>query len=83
MTNFRDDQGSERRSPTHEEIEKRAYEIYLEHGEEGHALEDWLLAENELRQKYSSRGPIPLKSSSAAAGQRSAVAAGQQRTKAS
>jgi len=32
-----------------EEIRRRAYEIYLERGEElGHELEDWLQAEREL-----------------------------------
>jgi hypothetical protein len=37
-------------NPTREqEIRRRAYEIYLERGEEpGHDLEDWLQAEREL-----------------------------------
>jgi len=35
--------------PTREEIEVRAYEIYLNRGaEEGHDLDDWLQAEEEL-----------------------------------
>lgn len=35
--------------PTREEIERRAYEIYLMRGsEEGQALADWLAAEQEL-----------------------------------
>ena len=35
--------------PTHDEIAKRAYELYLERGSiEGHHDEDWLLAEAEL-----------------------------------
>ena len=35
--------------PTHEQIERRAYQIYLEHGfHPGNALEDWLAAEREL-----------------------------------
>jgi Protein of unknown function (DUF2934) len=35
--------------PAQEEIELRAYEIYLERGgKEGNALEDWLAAEKEL-----------------------------------
>ncbi len=38
------------RAPTHEEIERRAYEIYLARGgQHGHDVEDWLQAENELR----------------------------------
>ena len=36
--------------PTHEQIEQRAFEIYLERGgEDGQALEDWLTAEEECR----------------------------------
>lgn len=54
---------------THEQIEKRAYEIYLQHcGEEGHALEDWLIAEEELRRGRSKRESIPQKSRTAVAG---------------
>ena len=37
------------RFPTREEIEQRAYEIYLERGErEGDDLNDWYAAEREL-----------------------------------
>jgi hypothetical protein len=36
--------------PSHEEIARRAYELYLERGSlEGHHEEDWLIAEAELR----------------------------------
>jgi hypothetical protein len=36
-------------APTHEEIAKRAYELYLARGSEhGHAEEDWARAESEL-----------------------------------
>ena len=36
-------------APTHEQIARRAYELYLERGERpGDAREDWLTAENEL-----------------------------------
>jgi hypothetical protein len=47
--------------PTHDEIEKRAYELFLERGvdsnapEDGHALKDWLIAETELEQEYARR----------------------------
>jgi hypothetical protein len=35
---------------SHREIERRAYEIYLAHGEtHGHELEDWLQADRELK----------------------------------
>ncbi|MCI0720197.1 MAG: DUF2934 domain-containing protein [Acidobacteria bacterium] len=38
--------------PTREEIEQRAYEIYLARGGElGHDLEDWVEAERELRER--------------------------------
>jgi Protein of unknown function (DUF2934) len=37
--------------PTREDIERRAYEIYLERGGTGGSeMEDWLQAERELRQ---------------------------------
>jgi Protein of unknown function (DUF2934) len=40
---------SDRRAPTIQEIEKRAYEIYLAHGGgDGHDVADWLAAEKEL-----------------------------------
>ena len=40
---------SRKRTPTHEEIAIRSYELYLERGSvEGHHEEDWLLAEAEL-----------------------------------
>jgi hypothetical protein len=40
---------TDRKSPTREEIEQRAYALFLERGgENGHALEDWLAAESEL-----------------------------------
>ncbi len=43
------EEGSEVNPAREREIRRRAYEIYLEHGEEpGHDLEDWLQAEREL-----------------------------------
>ena len=43
------EEGSEVNPAREQEIRRRAYEIYLEHGEEpGHDLEDWLQAEREL-----------------------------------
>jgi Protein of unknown function (DUF2934) len=42
------------RTPNREEIEIRAYEIYQERGrEDGHALEHWLAAEEELTNRLS------------------------------
>ena len=40
-----------------EEIRRRAYEIYLERGEQpGRELDDWLQAERELERSMLSRG---------------------------
>ena len=40
--------------PTREEIELRAYQIYIERGcPDGHDVDDWLQAENELSEKYA------------------------------
>lgn len=39
--------------PSHEEVERRAYEIYVARGGiHGQDLEDWLQAERELKAKY-------------------------------
>lgn len=41
---------STKAAPTHDEIAKRSYEIYLARGgEAGHEAEDWLQAETELK----------------------------------
>jgi uncharacterized protein YndB with AHSA1/START domain len=41
-------------APTHEQIARRAYELYLERGKKpGDAREDWLTAENELSEKVT------------------------------
>jgi hypothetical protein len=38
--------------PTKKQIEARAYELYLQGGcEDGHNIEDWLIAEKELKQQ--------------------------------
>ncbi len=43
-------------STRHEEIRRRAYEIYLERGEQpGRELDDWLQAERELERGSPSR----------------------------
>lgn len=39
-----------RPGPDHDDIARKAYELYLERGaEEGHAIRDWLDAESELK----------------------------------
>jgi hypothetical protein len=45
---------------THDQIARRAYEIYEARGaDEGDALADWLTAERELRQRTSAPGAAP------------------------
>ena len=53
--------------PTHDQIETRAYEIYLARGEESSAVENWLAAEEQLQQE---RVSAPPRSKTVAAGQR-------------
>ena len=56
-----------------EQIAERAYELYLGRGgEDGHALEDWLAAENELQalKKEYDEGDFPLSKKVAAASRR-------------
>jgi Protein of unknown function (DUF2934) len=46
------------RTPSREEIEKRAYEIYEERGrEDGHAEEHWLAAEQDLTLRLAAAEP--------------------------
>jgi hypothetical protein len=47
-------------TPTHEEIQKRAYELYLK-GREVSAKEYWLIAEEELRRGRANKS-APIKS---------------------
>lgn len=56
--------------PNPDDIAQRAYEIYLERGrEDGHAIEDWLIAEEELRQQHAKQsGPVPRKTKTVVAG---------------
>ena len=69
MTQIRELEDTNEEQLTHEQIEKRAYEIYLQHnGEEGHALEDWLIAEEELTRERAKHESIPLKRKTAVAG---------------
>ena len=45
--------------PKREDIEERAYELYLECGcNGGHDLEHWLAAEEELRLEHAQREPV-------------------------
>ena len=43
--------------PTREEIELRAYQIYIERGcADGQDVDDWVQAEHELSEKYANTG---------------------------
>ncbi len=45
---------------SHEEVEKRAYELYLQRGaEHGHHEEDWLLAEAQLLEERIRNRAVP------------------------
>jgi hypothetical protein len=60
------------KTPTHDEIQKRAYELYLKSREEFSAKEYWLIAEEELRQERANKS-APIKSPTfAAVGQQKA-----------
>jgi len=49
-----DDQTAGLNEPAREEIERRAYELYLARGEvHGYDQDDWLLAERELKETQS------------------------------
>jgi hypothetical protein len=49
-------------TPTHEQIEARAYEIYVERGyEDGNEISHWLEAEAELAQQGTQTADAPAK----------------------
>jgi Protein of unknown function (DUF2934) len=55
--------------PTHDEIQKRAYELYLRRGgEHGQDFEDWLNATGELRKERGNEF-APIKANRSATGQ--------------
>ena len=63
--------------PTREEIELRAYDLYVERGrEDGHAVEAWLEAE---RQLFEARGASPAQTSGQAPRKQRGVAVGRER----
>jgi hypothetical protein len=50
--------GSQPATPSHEAIARRAYELFLQRGRtDGHALQDWLQAEHELRTTRPAAAP--------------------------
>jgi hypothetical protein len=59
--------GVSEKSPTEEQIARRAYEIYLTRGgDNGHDIDDWLAAERESFERYS---PSTKRAKRVAAGQ--------------
>jgi Protein of unknown function (DUF2934) len=63
----------EEKFPKHEDIERRAYELYLaSDGEDGHADEHWLIAEEELTREHdgTAKDPAPLRTKAAGQGSR-------------
>jgi len=56
-----------------EQIERRAYELYLESGYvDGRDVENWLTAEEELRKEFENRD-VPLEKNATVAAQRGKV----------
>jgi hypothetical protein len=54
-------------SPTHEQITRRAYEIFMERGQpEGRDLEHWLEAEKQLRATGETKNSAPSATTSTA-----------------
>ena len=54
--NRREVEQEKQKFPTHDEIEKRAHELYLARGGEGgQDLDDWLFAEEQLRRERGER----------------------------
>ena len=46
-------------NPTREEIELRAFQIFIERGgADGHDVDDWVQAEQELAEKYANVGRV-------------------------
>jgi Protein of unknown function (DUF2934) len=69
------------RTPSREEIEKRAYEIYEERGREpGHAEEHWLAAEQELSERLAPVTSAPSRIRTAAQAMQRPATAGSSRS---
>jgi hypothetical protein len=55
--------------PTHNEIQKRAYELYLARGcADGQDIQDWHFAEQQLRNEYQHGERVGIKTASFVAG---------------
>jgi hypothetical protein len=56
--------------PTHEEIQKRAYDLYSKSGQDFSAKEHWLMAEEQLKKERAMDDAKPSKTQTAVAGKR-------------
>lgn len=70
MKDIRELEETQEHLPTHQEIERRAHEIYLKRGgQNGRDMDDWLTAEAELTREHQMElETLELKSKTAAAG---------------
>jgi hypothetical protein len=68
MPNSRDLQGTTEELPTQDEIEKRAYDLYLKSGEVFSTTEYWLIADEELKKEQAMDDTKHSKKKTAAAG---------------
>jgi hypothetical protein len=68
MPSSADLQGNIEMLPTYDEIEKRAYDLYLKSGEELSATEYWLIAEKELKEELATADAKPPKGRTVATG---------------
>jgi hypothetical protein len=60
MSDIRNKQ-KEESLPTHEAIEKRAFELYQQGGDEGTAIDYWLIAEAQLKAEHAKGASAFLK----------------------
>ena len=68
MANGRDLHSTTVELPTHDEIEKRAYDLYLEGGVAFSATEHWLIAEEQLKnERTMAQAKLPKEKAAAAA----------------
>jgi hypothetical protein len=83
MKDIRDLGDTQQHLPTHEEIERRAHEIYLKRGgQHGSDMDDWLAAEAELkRERQMESESFEPKSKTATAGASSTFTSGSRSLK--
>jgi hypothetical protein len=53
---FARNQSQDRTQPALERVQQRAYDLYMKRGQEpGHELEDWLVAEQQIREEQENQ----------------------------